>query len=68
MEASQRFRFVPFVVAGVALTALPYVAHSQHPSSFDKSSGQGFPSKPIRLVASTTAGSQPDTIARVIAQ
>jgi tripartite-type tricarboxylate transporter receptor subunit TctC len=29
---------------------------------------QSFPARPIRLIAATTAGSQPDTIARMIAQ
>ena len=46
------------VVTGVALATAPVLAQAQ----------QKFPSKPIRLVASTTAGSQPDAIARMIGQ
>lgn len=42
----------------VALAAAPAVLHAQ----------QKFPAKPIRIVASTTAGSQPDGLARFIAQ
>jgi tripartite-type tricarboxylate transporter receptor subunit TctC len=43
-------------VAGVALAAAPGIPQAQ----------QNFPSKPIRLVASTTAASQPDFLARMI--
>jgi tripartite-type tricarboxylate transporter receptor subunit TctC len=56
-------------VTAVALATAPCIAQAQHASSFDKSSGgsgQGFPNKPIRLVAATTAASQPDTLARMI--
>ena len=48
------------VAAGVALVVLaaaPTVAQAQ-----------SFPTKPIRMVTSTTAGGQPDTIARMIIQ
>ena len=45
-------------MTGVALAATPGIAQAQ----------QSFPSKPIRLVASTTAGSQPDGITRIIGQ
>lgn len=58
MQASQRPMFAIAVVTGVALAAAPAFAQA----------AQNFPSKPIRLVASTTAGSQPDTIARTIGQ
>ena len=43
---------------GVALAAAPGPAQAQ----------QKFPSKPIRLVAATTPGGQPDTLARMIGQ
>jgi tripartite-type tricarboxylate transporter receptor subunit TctC len=46
------------LVAGAALGLAPLAAQAQ----------QKYPNKPIRLVASTTAGSQPDTLARMIAQ
>ncbi len=65
MQASQRFLFAIAVVTGVAFAAAPTIAQAQHPST---GSGQGFPSKPIRLVVSTTAGGQPDTLARMIGQ
>jgi tripartite-type tricarboxylate transporter receptor subunit TctC len=65
MQATQRtnlFQASPglaiAVVMGIALAAAPGIAQAQ----------QAFPSKPIRLVASTTAGSQPDGIARMLAQ
>ena len=45
-------------VAAVALAAWPLSAPAQ----------QKYPNKPIRLVASTTAGSQPDALARMFAQ
>jgi len=49
------------VVTGVALAAAA-ISHAQPPSP------GSFPSRPIRLIASTTAASQPDMIARTIAQ
>jgi tripartite-type tricarboxylate transporter receptor subunit TctC len=65
MQATQRtnlFQASPglaiAVVMGIAHAAAPGIAQAQ----------QAFPSKPIRLVASTTAGSQPDGIARMLAQ
>ncbi len=45
-------------IAAAALAAGPLSAPAQ----------QKYPSKPIRLVASTTAGSQPDALARMFAQ
>ncbi|MGZ8268924.1 MAG: Bug family tripartite tricarboxylate transporter substrate binding protein [Burkholderiales bacterium] len=53
------------VAAAFALALAAGEAHAQNSSP---SSGQGFPSKPIRIVISTTAGSQPDGIARIIGQ
>jgi tripartite-type tricarboxylate transporter receptor subunit TctC len=44
------------VAAAVALATLAGISHAQ----------QTYPNKPIRLVASTTAGSQPDGLARLI--
>jgi tripartite-type tricarboxylate transporter receptor subunit TctC len=58
MQASQRLVFATVVVTGVALAAAPGIPQAQ----------QNFPSKPIRLLASTTAGSQPDSIARMLGQ
>ncbi len=56
---SQTFPGLAIAVAtGVALAAAPGIAGGQ----------QNFPSKPIRLVVSTTAGSQPDGIARTLGQ
>jgi tripartite-type tricarboxylate transporter receptor subunit TctC len=57
MPSLQRV-FAIVLVTAAALAAEPAAAQSQ----------QAFPSKPLRLVASTTAGSQPDGIARMIAQ
>ncbi len=51
-------RFAIAAVTSVAFTAAPIIAQAQ----------QKFPSKPIRIVASTTAGSQPDALARMIGQ
>jgi len=50
--------FAIAVATGVALAAAPTSAQAR----------PAFPSKPVRLVASTTAGSQPDGIARMIGQ
>jgi len=58
MQALPPFKFAIVVVTGVALTAAPCIPQAQ----------QNFPSKPIRLVASSTAASQPDMLARMIAQ
>ena len=57
MQVSQRLAFV-IAVTGVTLAAAPGIPQAQ----------QTFPSKPIRLVVSTTVGGQPDTLARMIAQ
>ena len=59
MRASQRRRFATVVATGVALAAAPGISQAQQSS---------YPSKPIRLVSSTTPGSQPDGIARMIGQ
>jgi len=60
-------------VTVIALAAAPGIARAQHPSTGPSTelrtgSGQGFPSKPIRVVVSTTVGSQPDMLARMIGQ
>ena len=57
MQASQRW-VLAAATAGV-LFAAP--TQAQQPA-------QSYPSKPIRMVSSTTVGGQPDTIARMIAQ
>ena len=58
MRTSQRQTLAIAVVAATALAAVAAPAAAQ----------EKFPTKPIRLVASTTAGSQPDGIARMIGQ
>ena len=57
MGNSQRRMFVTSMAAAL-LAAVPLSAFAQ----------LKYPSKPIRLVASTTAGSQPDALARMFAQ
>jgi tripartite-type tricarboxylate transporter receptor subunit TctC len=57
VQASQRPMFAIAVVTGAVLAAAPVLAQAQK-----------FPSKPIRMVVSTTAGSQPDGLARTIGQ
>ncbi len=58
MQASQLHKLAIAAVIGVALVTAPALAQVQ----------QKFPSKPLRIVGSTTAGSQPDGLARFIAQ
>ena len=58
MGALRRYSLALVVAAGASLAIVSVPAHAQ----------QKYPNKPIRLVASTTAGSQPDAIARMIAQ
>lgn len=50
--------FAVAAAAGLAFAAAPDLAQAQ----------QKYPSKPIRMVISTTPGSQPDGLARIIAQ
>ncbi len=50
---------------GIAGASLPGLAQAPHPST---RSGQGFPTKPIRLVVGYANGSNPDTLARMIGQ
>ena len=57
MQNLQRFG-TSAIATGIALAAASLLAQAQ----------QNFPSKAIRLVASTTAGGQPDAVARMIAQ
>lgn len=54
----EKYRLAIAVAAGAAFAAAPVLAQAP----------QKYPGKPIRLVASTTAGSQPDSLARMIAQ
>ena len=58
MQSTRRFVFAAVAAAGVALAAAPRFLQAQ-PS---------YPSKPIRVVVSTQAGSQPDMLARLITQ
>ena len=51
-------KYSAVIVTGVALAAAPGMAGAQ----------SKYPDKPIRLVVSTTAGSQPDSLARMFGQ
>jgi tripartite-type tricarboxylate transporter receptor subunit TctC len=58
-------RCIPvFVLLSIALTA----AGSAWPQSAAPAGGQAFPSRPIRLVVASPAGSSPDLIARALAR
>jgi len=54
----QQHRLANVIVTGFALAAASSLAWAQ----------QAFPNKPVRLVLSSTAGGQPDTVARMIGQ
>lgn len=58
MQTSRQLLVASVIVAGVALAATPGFTLAQ----------QNYPVKPIRLVISTTAASQPDMLARMFAQ
>ena len=57
MQASRTPMSIIAIVSGVGVHA-PVLAQSE----------QSFPNKPVRIVISTTAGSQPDAIARMLGQ
>src|SRR5688572_10239561 len=66
MQALQCITFATAIAVGVALAAAPvYAQAQQNPST---SSGRGFPSKPVRVIVPNPAGSQGDTLARMVAQ
>jgi len=50
--------FAALVITGIALAAAPGTVRAQ----------QKYPAKPVRIVVSTQAGSQPDMLARMISQ
>lgn len=50
---------LPFAI-GIAFACAVWMASTAH--------AQGYPTKPIRIVVSTTAGSQPDMLARMFGQ
>jgi tripartite-type tricarboxylate transporter receptor subunit TctC len=52
----------------IALAVPSTVSRAQSSSPSGKTTAGAFPSKPIRLVASTLPGGQPDMLARMIAQ
>jgi len=58
MRVAQRHLLAIAVASGVVFAASPVRAQVPH----------DYPSKPLRLVAATTAGSQPDMLARMIGQ
>ena len=58
MQAVYRHTLAIAVMTAAAFAVAPVLVQAQ----------QKFPSKPIRLVVSTTAGGQPDTLARMIGQ
>ena len=58
MQALQCVTFATAIATGVAFAVAPVHAHAQ----------QKFPSKPVRVVVANPAGSQGDTLARMIAQ
>ena len=58
MQTLQLLMHATVVATSFALAAAPGIPQAQ----------QKFPNKPVRIVASTTAGSQPDGLARFIAQ
>jgi tripartite-type tricarboxylate transporter receptor subunit TctC len=58
MRMLQKVAFAAVVATGVAIAAAPGFAQTQ----------QKFPAKPVRFVVSNPAGSQGDTLARMISQ
>jgi tripartite-type tricarboxylate transporter receptor subunit TctC len=69
MRARQRplsVAAVATILVSAALAVLPEFSLAQQATS--TGSGQAFPTRPLRLVASTQPGSQPDSIARLITQ
>src|SRR5262245_59773495 len=58
MRGSPRVTFAASFLTGVAIAAAPATAQTQ----------QKFPSKPVRILVSNPAGSQGDTLARMISQ
>jgi tripartite-type tricarboxylate transporter receptor subunit TctC len=72
MRALHSVTFAAAIAAGVACVTAPGLAQAQqNPStkpvlSLSKGSGQVFPIKPIRLLVGQPAGSQADTVARMI--
>ena len=56
MHILQRYLLATVVATGLALATAPSFAQAQ----------QSFPGRPVRLVLSSTAGGQPDTVARMI--
>jgi tripartite-type tricarboxylate transporter receptor subunit TctC len=65
MQRCQRVMRARAAVIGAVFAFAPVVLNAQQPS---RSTGQAFPSKPVRLVAATSPGSQPDSLSRTIGQ
>jgi tripartite-type tricarboxylate transporter receptor subunit TctC len=64
VSVKQPLRAVAMLVAA-AVVAMPGLAQAQQPS---KRSGQGFPTKTIRLIVPFSPGGGTDTLARIISQ
>ena len=58
MRALQSITIATVIATGVAVAVAPEIAQAE----------QKFPSKPARIIVPSTAGSQVDTIARIIGQ
>ena len=65
MRESSKVLFAAVIATVFACAAAPGFAQAQNPST---SSGRGFPNKPVRVVVPNPAGSQGDTVARMVAQ
>jgi tripartite-type tricarboxylate transporter receptor subunit TctC len=71
MQTFHRCKSIPVLAICLALAVTPTVSGAQSALPSGKTTSgpaQAFPSKPIRLVVSTLPASQPDMLARMIAQ
>jgi tripartite-type tricarboxylate transporter receptor subunit TctC len=68
MHTGYRYRSALFCALCLGITTASPVSRAQSSSPPDKTTASAFPSKPIRVVASTLPGGQPDMLARMIGQ